>query len=244
MKDVNKYNAPVKVNIVFLPGLDGTGISFEPIAALLPPSMAATVIRYPNEKLSFEETVSCAAAQFPLVDDAIVIAESFSGPVAIELLGSGRVKAKGLVLVATFACSPRPTLLPLCCSLPLDLLLGLPVPNVFLKYLFGSGEAMKEFMPMWKRIKVAVSPAILAHRLRVVRSVDVTRRLPTLSLPCCYIQAENDVVIPSKMVNDLLKAQPNLLIRKIQGPHFILQAQPERSLAVIEEFSRLITTGC
>ena len=78
--------------IVFLPGLDGTGISFEPLAKLFPPTITATVITYPNEKQSFEETVNCAAAQFPADEGILVVAESFSGGNRAYCVGQGKGK--------------------------------------------------------------------------------------------------------------------------------------------------------
>ena len=42
--------------IVFLPGLDGTGISFEPLRELLPSDARVEVITYPPDRLlSFDE---------------------------------------------------------------------------------------------------------------------------------------------------------------------------------------------
>ena len=61
--------------LVFLPGLDGTGISWEPLAPFVAPDADVTVVRYPaNELLSFRETVECAARQVSSADEAIVIA--------------------------------------------------------------------------------------------------------------------------------------------------------------------------
>lgn len=227
-----------------MPGLDGTGISFEPIEALLPPNVLSTVIRYPNEKLSFDETIDCAAAQFPTDEVIIVVAESFSGPVAVELLGTGRIKAKGLVLASTFAKSPRPITLRIGRCLPLALLLGFPLPDALLQYILGGEEFTRALMPMWDRINANVSAAVLAHRLRVVSTVDVRKRLSNLSVPCCYIQAIDDVIVPATALIDFKEIVPNLIVKRIRGPHFILQAQPAASVTIIEEFRNLITNGC
>jgi len=234
-------NSSESGKIVFLPGLDGTGISFEPIAVLLPPGVVTTVIRYPNEKLSFAETVDCAARQFPTDEADIVVAESFSGPVAIELLGSGRIKAKGLVLASTFARSPRPMLLTVGRFLPLDFLLGFPLPEALLKHILGGEEFMSALKPMWDRINATVPAEVLAHRLRMISVVDVRKRLANLPVPCCYIQAIDDVMVPDTALKDFTEVMPNLLVRKIRGPHFILQAQPAASLTIIEEFRSFIT---
>lgn len=228
------------MSLVFLPGLDGTGISFEPIGALLPPDVVTTVIRYPNEKLSFEETVDCAARQFPRNEADIVVAESFSGPVAIELLGSGRIKAKGLVLASTFARSPRPMLLTIGRFMPFDFLLGFPIPRVLLNHILGGEEFMQALKPMWDRINATVPASVLAHRLRMVSTVDVKKRLSELPVACCYIQAIDDVMVPATALKDFSEAMPNLVVKRIRGPHFILQAQPVALVTIIDEFRRLI----
>ena len=99
--------------IIFFPGMDGSGISFEPLGRLIPNDVHIKVIRYPEDRFfSFEETVQCAKDQ--IGDDrknVIVIAESFSGPVAVALVGSGELRAECLILCSTFARSPRPLLL-------------------------------------------------------------------------------------------------------------------------------------
>ena len=116
-------------HLVFMPGLDGTGLSFEPILPLLPADAKITIVRYPTDKLlSFEETVECAAAQIPAGNPPVVIAESFSGPVAIQMIGSRRVKAKALILCATFAKSPRPIVWRLMRFLRLPLLIRPNMP--------------------------------------------------------------------------------------------------------------------
>src|SRR5512136_1744278 len=114
--------------IVFLPGMDGTGVSFEPFREVLPGDVTVKVIRYPTDRLlSFEETVQCAREQIQSDQkDVIVLAESFSGPVAIALVASGQLKAKCLILCATFARPPRPVLLKILRYLPLELLIKLP----------------------------------------------------------------------------------------------------------------------
>jgi hypothetical protein len=68
--------------------MDGTGLSFEPLEQVLPKDVHVKVIHYPTDRLlSFEETLQCAKDQIqPDQENIIVIAESFSGPVAIALV--------------------------------------------------------------------------------------------------------------------------------------------------------------
>ena len=229
--------------IVFMPGMDGTGLSFEPLGQVLPKDVHLKVIQYPMDKLlSFEETVQCAKDQIQSdQEDIIVIAESFSGPVAIALVGSGQLKAKCLILCSTFAKSPRPVLLKVLSYLPLALLVRLPFPRFMLKHVVEGGEEATDlFLAMWQRVKALVPAKTLVHRLKVISQVDVRGWLPKLTIPCCYIQATSDRAVPASALFDFTETISDLRVKRIKGPHFILQAQPHASLTAILDFVGLI----
>lgn len=223
------------IKLVFMPGLDGTGISFEPLSKFLSKNIAATVVRYPADGLlSFEEIVACAYDQMKGEQD-IVLAESFSGPVAISLVASGRLKVKGLILCATFAKAPRRTFLKMLCQLPLELGLKLPFQKVLLSLILGDRKTTDTLFPVWQRLRTTVTPGVLAHRIRLLSLIDVRHLLPELAVPCWYIQATGDKLLPSSVL-DFVQGIPHLVVKKVTGPHFILQAEPEASAAIINEF--------
>lgn len=228
--------------LVFLPGLDGTGISFEPLQEVLPPGVATAVVRYPTDRLlSFEETVRCARDQIPWDEGAVILAESFSGPVAVALVGSGRLRAMCLILCSTFARPPRPLVLKLLEFLPLKALLRLPLPRLLLKHVVAGGEeSAAVFLAMWQRVKAVVPAEVLVHRLRIICGVDVRGFLPGLNVPCLYIQAASDRSVPASSLCDFMEGVPDLRVKRIAGPHFILQAQPRASLDAITSFLDLV----
>ncbi|HEX7416212.1 MAG TPA: hypothetical protein VF305_03405 [Smithellaceae bacterium] len=227
-------------HLVLMPGLDGTGLSFEPFIPLLPADAKITVVRYPIDKLlSFEETVKCAAAQIPAGNPPIVIAESFSGPVAIQMIASGRIKAKALILCATCAKSPRPIVWRIIRFLHLPLLIRPDMPRRFFKIIIGDDKLIAELMPLWKKVHAGVPAHVMDHRLKIINRVDVTKWLKKFPVPCCYLQATNDRVIPSACLADFESHIPDLVIKRIKAPHFILQAQPQACLDAIEEFISL-----
>ena len=227
-------------HLVLMPGLDGTGLSFEPLLPFLPADAKITIIRYPTDKLlSFEETVECAAEQIPAGNPPIVIAESFSGPVAIQMIGSGRVQAKALILCATFAKSPRPIVWRIMRFLRLPLLIKPDMPKRFFKIVIGDDKLIAELLPLWKKVHAGVPARIMNHRLKIINNVDVTEWLKKLPVPCCYLQATNDRLVPSSCLDYLKRCAPLLEIKKINAPHFILQAQPQACLDAIEEFISL-----
>jgi len=139
-------------HLVFMPGMDGTGLSFEPLAPFLPKDAKITIIRYPTDKfLSFDETIECAAQQIPQGQPPIVIAESFSGPVAVKMIGSGRVKAKALILCATFAKSPHPVVWRVMRFLRLSLMIKPDMPKCFFKVVMGEEKLISDLKPLWQK---------------------------------------------------------------------------------------------
>ncbi len=230
--------------IIFLPGIDGTGISFEPFRAVLPHDVHVNIIRYPTDRLlSFEEMVCSAKRQFHSHQKgAIILAESFSGLVAIALVGSRQIEAKCLILCSTFARSPRPVLLRVFGYLPLEPLIKLPLPVFIFKLMIGCDEeAAKLFLAMWRKVKALVPAKVLIHRLKLISQVDVRGWLSKISIPCLYIQATADRSVPPSSLFDYVESVLDLRVRRIRGPHFILQAEPKASLEAIENFVGRIT---
>jgi pimeloyl-ACP methyl ester carboxylesterase len=232
--------------VVFLPGIDGTGISCEPLRPLLPRDVPVTVVRYPTDRLlSFEETLHCAMGQIPSAGkDPIVIAESFSGPVAIALIGSGRLRAKCLILAATFARTPRPIGLTILSTLPLEHMLRLPWPRCLLTHVIAGGEETTDlFLAMWQRVKNLVPARVMVHRLEVIRHTDVRRWLPGVRVPSLYIQAAGDRSVPASALFDFAEGLADLRVVRLRGPHFILQARPREALDAIQRFMGLVNAG-
>ena len=231
-------------SLVLMPGLDGTGLSFEPLLKFIPEDVQITIIHYPTDKLlSFEETVECAAAQIAPGSPPIVIAESFSGPVAVQMIASGRIAAKALILCATFAKSPHPHIWSVVRFLRLPRLVRPDMPALFFKIILGNDKLIASLVPLWKKVHADVTTETMEHRLGLINRVDVTTSLKELSLPCLYLQAIDDRVVSSSSLKDFKRCIPHLMIQRIKAPHFILQAAPQACLEAIEQFISLIKQG-
>ncbi|MEE9913584.1 MAG: PAS domain S-box protein [Deltaproteobacteria bacterium] len=226
-------------HLVFMPGLDGTGKSFEPLLPLIAADARVTIVRYPTDKrLSFEETVECAAAQIPAGDPPVVIAESFSGPVAVRMIASGRVQARALVLCATFARSPHPVVWRIVRFLRLPFFIRPDMPKPFFSYIMGGDKQVAALLPLWRQVHADVPACVMASRLDLINRIDVTSDLRKLTVPCCYLQATDDRIVPSRCLKDFEHGIPCLSIKKIKAPHFILQAEPQACLTAIDDFLR------
>ena len=121
-----------KPTVVLLPGLDGTGRLYRRLVGALEPGAQVRVIGYPSERfLGYRELAELAVAQEPAGAYAIV-AESFSGPVAVLVGASRPERLRGIILSASFVVSPAPGWLRVA---PLELLFRLGAPRCVLRCL-------------------------------------------------------------------------------------------------------------
>ncbi|HKJ29840.1 MAG TPA: hypothetical protein VKA22_06480, partial [Desulfuromonadales bacterium] len=68
-----------QTTLVMLPGLDGTGLVFDPLLEHLPEEIEVQVVRYPADRvMSFQEHVDFARKQLPRKKPFVLLAESFS----------------------------------------------------------------------------------------------------------------------------------------------------------------------
>ncbi len=71
---------------VLLPGFDGIGWLFEPLVGVLPSYLKPLVIAYPVDKsLGYIELLLHARGKIPTEEPFVLLAESFSGALAVRL---------------------------------------------------------------------------------------------------------------------------------------------------------------
>lgn len=224
-------------HLVLLPGLDGTGELFAPLLHALDDGFPTSVVRYGAE-LTFDEYVESAGKALP--DQCVVIAESFSGPVAIALAARHPTKIRGLVLCATFAVSPFRTLLRAAKFAPKRLFRpNLLLPSMVNHFCFNGASIAVRPSPV--AVVSTVPPAIIRARLACLATTDVRPLLPRIETPVLYLRASNDRVVSSRLSHELTSLLPNVKVGEIDGPHLLLQARPRECAAAITEFAQALT---
>lgn len=212
--------------LVLLPGLDGSGDFFDALCRQLPPDWRTQVVRYPaDQALGYSELARWVREALPDVGPVVLVAESFSGPVAIQVAASRPAGLIGLVLCATFARSPRPVFAPL-----QGLVRWAPVRvapmGLLARWLLGA-DADASWV---ERIRQAVnrcSVAVLRERARAVLTVDVRYQLADIRAPVMYLQATRDWLVPAAALVEMQCVLPGIQVARIDGPHFLLQTRPE-----------------
>lgn len=235
---------PGDLYFVLLPGLDGTGQLFKPFIDQFSASDSVTVIQYPPDRhIPFASLADYIIPLLPTGKPLVLLGESYSGPVVLNLAARGDLNIHALVLAATFARYPASFMKRVARFLPLSLLLRLPVPQFVIR-IFCFGEwANEELSKLLRESVRANSPDVLAKRARSGSNVDVTGLLSNVNVPCLYLSASNDKLVPAGALQDLIKLLPDLEVVTIEGPHFILQTRPERCFTAIRDFLTELNAG-
>jgi pimeloyl-ACP methyl ester carboxylesterase len=227
-------------HLVLLPGLDGTGELFAPLLQALDENVITTVVRYGAE-LTFDEYVESASQALP--DECVLIAESFSGPIAIAVAARHRAKIRCLVLCATFAVSPHRALLRGVRFVPARLFRPNLLLPAIVDYFCFSGAPVS-LRPSPVSVVSTVPPAIMRARLACLAATDVRPLLRRVMTPVLYLRASNDRVVSSRLSRELTSQLPKVTVKEVEGPHLLLQTRPRECAAAITAFIQARDQAC
>lgn len=214
-----------------LPGLDGTGDLLAPFCAAAPDDVECRVVRYPpREILGYDALESHVAAQLPAERRFMLIAESFSGPIAVRLAARPGSLVTSLVLCNSFLTPPRSPLLRLFARAPL---FRAAVPERVLAALMLAPLATPELTAAFAAALRQVGPDVLAARIRALLAVDELATLRRVQPPVIYLRGTADRLVPEKPVRRIVDALPAVRVVRIAAPHAILQTVPAAAWAAL-----------
>ncbi|MCV2362863.1 alpha/beta hydrolase [Paucibacter sp. DJ1R-11] len=223
--------------LVLLPGMDGTGDLFEPLIESLGADFKVLVVRYPEmQSLGYDDLVSYVGGLLPAKEPFVLLGESFSGPVAIKLAAASRPGLQGVILCCTFARNPRPALAWLRGLLP-----SVPftwIPSTLLSWALLGSFAKGTLRSLLKEAVGRVSPSVMRARVRAVLEVDVTVELSQMRVPCLYLQASADRVVPARAATLIRSVLASVQLVRLDAPHCLLQGVPEKSADALASFVR------
>ena len=227
-RDEELYPMNSSLTIV-LPGLDGTDRLLDRFTQLAPASQPVRVIALPDDpKDNYDSLCGKLLTQIRNAQPCHLIAESFSGPVAILLAQRHPEIVERLTLVATFANSPAPIAGRF---LPWTLLIRMPMPELIARRYFVGGDH-----EMALKLIDAIghtSAATFAKRIHLLMNVDVCEELSRVRCPIRYIRPTCDRLVPRRCVDRILNVNDQVSVREIDGPHLIMQTRPEHVWSAI-----------
>ncbi len=220
---------------VLLPGLDGSGRLFGDFLRRVPDS-APIVLSYPDEPgWKLDDYVRHVKAMLPAAD-CIVVAESFSGPIALRVARDAS-PIRALVLVASFVRCPNPILRVLPARLVAGLARWLAI-GMALRILCLGRDASEKIVGELKSVVARMPSRMLGARLSLLRALDREAALGRSEKPMLVLRARHDRLVTEPLAHDTGDPQATLAI--IDGPHFLLQTRPAECWRAIEAWRRTL----
>jgi pimeloyl-ACP methyl ester carboxylesterase len=214
---------------ILLPGLDGTGDLFERFVAAAPASVSLRVQPLPGDRPRGYRELADELCDLLPRERVALIAESFSGPLAI-LLADRCPQVSALVLCATFVRAPLPKHLA-----RLAILFGRrPPPTWALRLLMTGGD--HGLADAVRAAVTQVERTVLQARARAALTVDVSPELQRLRQPILCLRAARDRLVPTRCLAEIIAAKPSAEVATVDGSHLILQTQPRESWSRIAPF--------
>lgn len=222
--------------IVLLPGMDGTGKMFAAFLSCLTEKLRPVVISYPpNQAFGYTELEAYVQDHLPKNESFILLAESFSGPVAISLASSKPAGLIGVILCCTFARNPVPIFRFLINLMP-KMVMNAKLATMGAPLLFGR-YSTKELRVQLEMALHSIPGSTLMARMKAVIGVDVSKKAQEINVPTLYVQASEDRIVPKSAGHLLQSLTKGMHVVKLSGPHLLLQTRPREAASIIEHFA-------
>lgn len=223
------------MELVLLPGLDGTGRLFAPLLQALPAHLRPTVVRYPPDvPLSYPALRERVRAELPRDGPYLLVGESFSGPVALWLAATAPEGLRGVVLAGSFVRSPAPLSALLA---PFAAWVRMPTPAWALRLALAGRDAPASLCQAVHDAVTSVDRRVLAQRAQEVLRVDARAALRACPAPLLYLAGRRDLIVPLRVARSLRRLRPDLELHVLDAPHLILQRQAAVAAELIAAFA-------
>ena len=223
--------------ILLLPGMDGSGELFREFVAALPEGLVADTVRYPADHVvGYAELEALVWAAMPTGEPFVLVAESYSTPLAIQIAATLPEGLRGLVLCAGFATSPVKGLLQdLIAMLPLTTL-RLAFPTFVVRRFLVGNDAPEALVRDVVSEIGWVEPEVLAARAREMLLCNVRAELARVQVPIRYLRPAEDRLVSLECLEEILRIQLGTAVTTIDGPHMLLQREPTLCAEMVAEF--------
>ena len=225
----------MSTRIVLLPGMDGTGSLFGPLVERTPPAFDARVVTYPRDVGEVSELARRAAEAIPSDRPFVLVAESFSGPIALTLAARRPVGLRAVVLCATFVTNPVPWFPAALASMVRSPVFAM-TPSVLVEASLLGTQGDADLRARVREAIAGVPADVLAQRARACLRADARAALVSCPAPILILRATQDLVVPASCTREIVEARPDAILREIAAPHLLLQVAPEAAWMEIERF--------
>lgn len=224
--------------------MDGTADLYSGLMKNLSGSWRVTSQMYPRDvKTSYSQLLQML--QFQTAEDApfLLVAESYSTPLAIQFAATSPKNLKGLVLCAGFATCPVVGWRKVVTKLLQPVLFHLPLTDFALDHFLLGPDAEESLRAVVRKAVTSVKPSVLSARLRSILNCDARKELRQIDVPIWYIQAQQDLLVGPHSLEEILRENRTVQVETIRGPHLLFQREPRRTAEVIDSLARSVFTA-
>jgi len=226
-----------KHHLLLLPGLDGTGRLFAPLQGVLSPEFETAIVTYPpDQPLSYEGLFPTIREVMPSNVPYTIIAESFSGALALRFAAQQPQAIRALILCAAFVSNPLPPMLDWARRLLNDTGFLRRPAQVLLKKFLAPEDCPEVLCDAVRAALEAVSPEVLVYRVRLAVETDSREALQLCHAPILYLQGAKDTIVGPQSLAEIKAIKPEVKSVTLDGPHLLLQSMPREAFAAIREF--------
>ena len=195
------------------------------------------MISYPSDQpLGYRELEEFVLARLPTDREFAIVAESFSGPLAVRLSARCPTGLRGLVLVASFVANPSWSMLRYLRFMVRSPLFRFALPGFAIRRRLVGPDAPDQLVGEVQASIRTVRPEVMARRVREVLRVDAGESFAAVRVPILYLSGEQDRQVAPRIADELRKARPDMKIASIPAPHLVLQRQPLMAAGQIGRF--------
>lgn len=223
-----------EIELLLLPGLNGSGRFHAPFLQALLPECRGHVLPLPNhgpqdyEYLCEHYSIYLTQRKCPV----ILLGESFSGPLVYELACKFPQQVKAVIFAASFVANPRPILSRV--PAPAWLFkLGAKLPAWPLYRLAFRGQG-ERYWSLFMDERRQLNAPIWAARIAAVAARKTPQQV--LVMPCLYLQADRDYLIRPSALKAIRSIAPKLTVAQLAGTHLILQTNPQACAAAVKQW--------
>ncbi|HEX2675160.1 MAG TPA: alpha/beta fold hydrolase [Polyangiales bacterium] len=225
----------VRPLLVLLPGLDGTGDLFTPLRAVAEPAFELRVLRYDHaQDQSYARLASELKRELPTERPFVLIAESFAGPLAIRLAAERGREVEAVVFVNSFVRAPV-TLAQRVLLASLGRAISHPPAWAVRRYMLGDDAPLALVQSVQDALQRVPAP-VLRARLATLASCDESESYLRCMAPMFYLRGMRDRLLDPAALALVEYLRPGLVVESLDGPHLLLQRNPEAAVAVLSEW--------
>jgi pimeloyl-[acyl-carrier protein] methyl ester esterase len=226
--------------LLLLPGLEGSGELFSGLIEEFADRLDTRVARYPSACCAYagaahvvrELMREVVAGSSPFV----LVAESFSTPLAIQIAADAQSEIHGLVLCNGFVANPLSAFESMMASASASWFFHLPLTSVAARAFLVGPNASDGLVEAVQSVVAPVSPQILSARLSAVLSCDAREALARIRVPVLYLHATRDRLIGGSGLKEILRIKSDVMVERVDGPHLLLQKEPKKCAEIIARF--------